>query len=291
MLGICEMVSEVTCLIALTTFKKADAATVLQQSLIDHGYAENCEFFWGDDFNGEIIPELGYSAVDACSKFQAKCQIHMQYGPRGGVSINKNRCIKYFLEQSKAPYFLLLDDDLVFHQPGLIEELIELSKECRLDHITGMWIDPPSAERKLGIDGQYWEQSFKKHSVGDIKERITYHATWDSKMPGSHGNAGFFTRRIVEALGYYNIWSTYGYEHAGYTSRAMRLQGRTPMWHPQHHHAWKYYHGQHIPNRYEGTTEEIKKAEPEFWKTLALTYAGLDLIVKEHGLTDKEVLL
>ena len=95
--------------IAFSTYRKPDAIKVEITSAANCGYNN---FLVTDDFNAQIIEELGYSALDVFNEFKNDLNIKFLHGPRGGISINKNRAIHYFLTQSKAKYLLLMDDDL-----------------------------------------------------------------------------------------------------------------------------------------------------------------------------------
>lgn len=241
-------------LISISTYRKPDALRVLLQSLKDYRYSETCVIHVADDFNGQVIEELGYSAKSVA---QLEFGTEFSCGERGGVSRNKNRGIKFFLDYSEElPYILLLDDDQQMVAPGLIEELADICEKDNINHVTGKWTEEGAKEIPQ-LTGQGWSQTFKPQGYG-VGDRISWHE-------GCHGNAQFYTRKCIKRIGYYPLMpKMYSYEHAIHSAMAMKVvDKRTPIWYPQHTRAHKFYVGQNIPNRYSMKTVMVKILNPQ----------------------------
>lgn len=226
------------CLIGISTFRKPDSLRRMLESIFEHGYDKDNIIHVADDAQGEDSEFDGRKIGSALEVVKDFPGVKISYGnKRGGISINKNRSIKAFLE-SDAQYLLLLDDDQEFIRPGLIEELIEVLEKNRINHVTGQWSSTqPELEQ---MSGQGWKATFPVQAEG-------YHVTWHEL--GSHGCAHFYSRKCLEEIGYWPVLSNfYGLEHAVHTSLAMlAVDKRTPRWHPQHTRASRYYTGQAVP--------------------------------------------
>src|SRR5271166_3297646 len=99
-------------LIGITTFKKNAVLKCILDSIDKHGYSSGNPVVVADDLPGESL-ELSreYSSVKAYLT-----------GNRHGIWANKNRIIRYFLEESEADALLLLDNDIEFTRPGFLKE-------------------------------------------------------------------------------------------------------------------------------------------------------------------------
>lgn len=312
-------------LISVTTFMKSDGLRVLLQSLLDTDYDSIAKIHIADDNAGaryQITREgnpnhpfwktkLGQqfdeytmdSAVDVWEDMKGKFDngLSISYGnePRAGISVNKNRGIYYYLNKTQAPYLLLIDDDIRFIKPGLIEEWAEVLKantnegpgaKYSLDHLTGYWSD-------IDIDPDEWKDNFENGQSWSVSKK-----GWFDIFPvealgemvewrkGCMGVSNFYTRKAVEAVQYYDLLpGKYGYEHSLHTSRVMlKVNNRSPQLFPIYDYSEYFFVGQAIPNNYSGTVEEAQKSDPKYQEIMNSFNFGLNLKQKNPGFDIKK---
>lgn len=306
--------------IAISTFQKVDALEGILKSLLDNDYGRFttviCDDFAGKPYqitrsgNGGHpcwnLPENEAkasvdmpSAIEIFNKYKKEFRrLVLVYGKdRGGISINKNRGIWYFLEKTKDDYLLLLDDDILFHAPGMVEDWIEVLKAntsetqpCySLNSLCGTWqdYDPGFFDKLRGrpmIESRKaWDADFPIEALGENG------LEW---RKGSQGCANLFTRKAVEAVGYYDLLgSFYGYEHAIYSSRVnLKVDRRSPVLYGVFDYSAKYFCGNSISNNYNDATTEAAKADPVYQRRLNQEIAmGINLKVKSPGFNIKEL--
>lgn len=243
-------------LIAISSYKKWDACSVLLDSLIKHNYTEGNEIVLCDD-NNNNPDKHGTCGSDVFKKYKKLIpNLVLAYGKNGGVSICKNRGIKYFLEKSKADRLVLSDDDLEVLKPGLLEHLEEISQKEGERHIHLKWndADPDLKNNRisaslLGLKNRGWDKDFPTKGYTDD---LTFHA-------GCQGIFLWFTREIIEKIGYFPAMpSKYGAEHAVYSAQAQMAQGKSPELFAQLRHSYKWILGQNIANDYEVDMEKVR---------------------------------
>lgn len=184
---------------------------------------------------------------------------------RGGVAINKNRGIKYFLEHPEFDELLMLDDDIVMTGPGLLEA-------CRATgepHMTGLLGGTEGAI--FGADACPFFQSFPPKGETPTHWFCT----------GSMGMMLWYTRACVEKVGYFNAMpDKYGAEHSLYSCRINALYGKYIDWFPILKGCEGYFVSQSIPNNYTADYEKnmkyYNKIKPEIFK-------GINLTIKKSG--------
>lgn len=301
--------------IAISTFQKVDALEGILKSLLNNDYGRFttviCDDFAGKPYqitrsgneghpcwrlpenSGKDAVEMP-SAIEIYEKYKQEFRsLSLIHGKgRGGISINKNRGIWYFLNKTKDDYLLLLDDDILFHTPGMVEEWIEVLKantnegpgaKYSVSHINGTWqdYDPGFFDKLRGrpmIESRKaWDADFPIEALGEKG------LEW---RKGSQGCACFFTRKAVESVGFFDqLGSFYGYEHAVYSSRVnLRVDRRSPVLYGVFDYSAKYFIGNSISNNYNDATVEAAKADPIYQRRLNNEIAmGINLKVKDPG--------
>lgn len=306
-------------LISVTTFQKSDALRTVLGSLLEHGYDKVAKVHIADDNFGEsyVLTDKGNpnhpkilagasfvemeSALDVYEDMKGEFAngLALSYGKeRGGISINKNRGVYYYLNKTQAPYLLLIDDDIRFIRPGLIEEWAQVLKDntytneagarYTLNHLTGYWSD-------IEIDPETWKDNFENGQAWSVSkkgwfdifpvEALSPKVEW---RKGCMGVSNFYTRVAVEAVQYYDVLpGKYGYEHSLHTSRVMqKVDHKSPCLFPIYDYSEYYFVGQAIPNNYSGTVEEAQKSDPKyqeimnsfmFWQNLKNKNPGFDI--------------
>lgn len=314
--------SEPSSLISVSTFMKSDALRVVLESLLDYGYDKVAKVHIADDNGGASYtvtkeknphhPIWEFAEGDSVEmqsalevyndlKGQFANGLHISYGKgRGGISINKNRGIYYFLNKTQAPYLLLIDDDIRFVRSGMIEEwaqvlqdnadLVGANGKYTLNTLTGYWSD-------IAIDASKWEDKFE----GGKSWAVTK-AGWFDTFPleavgnkiewrrGCMGVSNFYARKAVEEVQYYDLLpGKYGYEHSLHTSRVLlKVDRRSPQLFPIYDWSERYFVGQAVPNNYSGTVEEAQKSDPKYQELMNGFAFGLNLKNEKHGLNLKE---
>lgn len=307
-------------LISVSTMWKSDALDVILESLWRHGYFETSAIHVADDGfglpyqvkrsenpNHPLILASDKDVIDMPSalgivnKHRALGRdVKLSYGKeRGGISINKNRGIYYFLNKTDCKYLLLLDDDQELVAPGLCEELKEvLDQNTSNDPITGRYSCSHVSLTWSDSSGGTFEDRFAGGTWADAQK------TWFSQFPvealgwrlewrrGAMGVGQFASRPAVEAVLYYDRLgdSKYGYEHVLWSSRLYSLvDKRSPVLYGVYDASELYLRGQAIPNNYGGTVEEAQKADPIYQFRLNNEIAqGLKRKVKDPGFDPTE---
>lgn len=269
-------------LLAITTFKKPQAADELIETLIKHNYHLNNRIILCDDSENREGKEV-------FEKYRKECKITYSAGTeRQGIAVNKNRGLKYFFTKTHFDDILLLDDDLLFERPGLIEHCkFVCNEDIKLPFITGMWVDFDFKKEETikGSNGLGWFSSFPVKAA-------TPFTTWHE---GSLGCMLYIQRSAAERVGYFNKLSYfYSHEHSLYYSRLLAAYGRCPELFPllKNSGGW-YYKGNKIPNNYDVDMQQVWEVNgKEHAELLQQVYQGYGVYNKEHSLRkSKEVLL
>jgi hypothetical protein len=261
-------------LLGITTFRKNEAAKTLIQSLIEHGYSEGNTILIADDGAGHARPVF--------EEFKGKVVYISGKNPQYGISVNKNRCIDYFLQNKHFDALLLLDDDIVFTAPGFIDHCKMVCKEdLKLPFVSSYWVDHNgvSTDDVLQTSGKTWTDDFP----------IKASTEWVNFHQGKHGHCLYFGRGAVEKAGFYNkMPGMYGMEHSLYFSRLLRIYGQCPELFPILKYPKLWYKGQCIPNNYDVPKNSIEINGKAHIKFLNEVYQGRGLYVGERGIKQKE---
>lgn len=274
--------------ICVSTYQKDVALSTLLESLVAYEYHTGNRLVIVDDHQGlpydlnrktnpnhplfkdNDLQEIKRpSAVMVVEGFKVKhpdVDISCVFGKaRGGVAINKNRGIKYFLEHPEFDELLMLDDDIVMTGPGLLEA-------CRATgepHMTGLLGGTEGAV--FGADACPFFQSFPPKGETPTHWFCT----------GSMGMMLWYKREAVEKAGYFNTMpDKYGAEHSLYSCRINALYGKYIDWFPILKGCEGFFISQSIPNNYIADYEKnmkfYNKIKPEIFK-------GINLHIKNPG--------
>ncbi len=288
-------------LIAITTYMKSDGLVKLLTSLANHSYHLGNKILvcddnagkdylitrkdnpdhphWRMEISGEVLG-IDYTIVDPAEMPSAEKAVKTWLGvirtpvdievtsgkARGGVAINKNRGIKYFLEHPEYSELLMLDDDIVMTGPGLLEA-------CRATgepHMTGL-LGGSEAE-VFGADACPFFQSFPPKG-----ETPTH---W--YVEGSMGMMLYATRSCVEKVGYMDVGpGHYGFDHSLWSNRINALHGKYIDWFPVLKGCENFFVSQSIPNNYNADYSQNNK----YWiKRKPEIFKGIDLHKSRSGI-------
>lgn len=259
-------------LIAISTFKKVDALSVLLQSLLDRGYFKGNQILVTDDNAG-----MGYQAngTNFSSAQETVEAFNLEFGTnvicisgkrRGGVAVNKNRAIKFFLEnKDKFDDLLLLDDDIVFTAPGLLD-LIRSSNEPHMTGFLGSPDDPTGNKIAFGETATPFFKTFPPQG-----ETETHYYCF-----GSQGVLLYYTKDCISSVGYFDrMPDHYGFEHSLHSNRVNAFRGLFYDWFPVLKNCGQYFQSQSIANNYQADYSKNQK----YWlKRKEEIARGIDLV-------------
>lgn len=273
-------------LIAISTYKKNTALTELLDTMKENGYL---------DSNDVLICDDGAPGAKEVWKKYNQPNIFYTGGSNVGISRNKNRGIKFFLENKQYTHLVLLDDDLLFTRPGMIEAM-RATGQHHLTGYLGTWIPG------YGIKRDEREQLSGNTFIGDFPVQGeapggTYYCL------GAQGIMLFLTREIVEKAMYFHVPpGKYGYEHSIYTNVINTCMGIHMDWFPVFKNTPKYLIGNYNhPNNYDvgkvgdGKVKKndwhIEKNSAWWQKKKIDIYNGINYINKQHQVPEGEEIL
>lgn len=279
-------------LLCISTYQKTDALATLVRSSVKHGYDTGNRILVCDDnanqdykltkkdnpnhphWSSYSFPPLseeeqadldkGIITMPSPSKLIKQnfsdLDIEVVFGDkRGGVAINKNRGIKYFLEHPEFDELLMLDDDIEMVGPGLLEAI----RATKLPHVTGLLGESEAAV--FGADACPFFQSFPPQG-----ETPTH---W--YCLGSMGVMLYATRECVERVGYMDqMPDFYGAEHSLWSARINMLHGKFLDWFPILKGCENFFTTQSIPNNY---IADYSKNMKYYNKRKEEIFRGIDL--------------
>lgn len=239
---------------AIKTHMKNEVLQCLLTSISQHGYDVGNEIVIADDNPCEALPVF---------RVNPKVSAYLA-GSRHGIAYNSNRLINYFLHNSNAEVLVLLDNDICFTRPGMLEDMEIAAGANSLKHIASYIIDAD------GNDGL--QQAFPavaKTADGSIK--------W---CRGSHGVMQWYTRDIIEKIGYFvRMPYFYGGEHSEHSNRALYVQDVDPTLYPVFARSTRFI--QSCPVNFHAYDVDISRTYEEnhavMHARLAKTVQGLDI--------------
>ena len=280
-----------SCLIAITTYQKSDALEVLLNSLQEHGYCSDNSIVVCDDNMGqpykvtkkgnpnhpiwgtvdveEITMPSAPQVVDKFKMDHPEVDIACIFGKkRGGVSINKNRGIKYFLDNPNFADMLMMDDDIVFHAPGYVD----LCRASKHKHLLA-YLGSPDEERGRKLASGETGNPFFSVFPAQGEDEFVYYCTGAQEM------CRYVTRDAIERVGYFDIFKHhYGFESAIYSSRINMSYGKFLDWVPVLKNSPDYFVSQSIANNYE--IKDVYAHRDQWMKRKEMVFRGRDLKVK-----------
>ena len=271
-----------SCIILVTTYKKSLALDNLLESLIKNDYGRY-DLVVADDYSNKVDSH-GSSAGGICKKYKGQFKsltfCYNEKTSQAGIAKNKNRgLLQFYKNQDKYDSVLMLDDDLIFINPGLIDHLQSIGA----NHVNGYWTDYDvervNSPRLVGLSGNNW------HSDFGIKAE-TEHLTWHQ---GTQGCMVYMTKEILLKLGYMNPMPYhYGMEHSAFSARANRLEGWDPELFPVMKGCHRYFIGNNVANDYSISHDKINTIQTDAYRQILKdVYNGVNLKVEQPGLPKK----
>lgn len=272
---------EMSILIAITTFKKNDALDVLVKSLVENRYKnvviadDNSNICQVDN----LLKKYKNDFENLTLKYNQKTQ-------QTGISCNKNRCIKHFLEND-YDHLLMLDDDIKIVSPKIEEHFDHIKNTYNIKHVSGYWTDENvyNTSKLVGLTGNQWSDDFP--TIMENKDLFF--------TRGCQGCFVWVYKDLVKEAGYFRKFPYfYGTEHAEYSARLNKISGwavgienEDPLF-PMLKRSEKYFHGQFIPNNYNVDHQKIEINMKKYREYLDDTRNGISLYNDDPGLPRKE---
>lgn len=265
--------------VCVTTFRKNPALRVFIESYLKYGDLDNLAHFVicddefptaqpvYDEFKDQFNGKLRYLGGPLEQKIRTKkgkiITTKLEKAERVGIARNKNRGIKFFLEETNDDHLYLFDDDIEFIDSGLEANVLE----ANWTHITGYLADYRDPMSMLG----FFQQFPPFHE--------TEHLYW---CMGSQGVMLYFYRSAIERLGYMNHdWpGKYGYEHSVHSARLSRIEGFYPEYYAILKGCPYFFRTQQVANDYAAVPQENAAM---FQALLDKVYTGYALKVHEPG--------
>lgn len=285
------------CLIAITTFCKTDALSVLLGSLAENGYLKTCDIVICDD-NGNLpyqvtkegnpqhpywvdhpeetkpleMPSAGKVVEIFNSVHDSNVKVLHGKG-RKGIAINKNRGIKYFLEHEAYKDMIMLDDDIVVSSSEILDRC-RASGHPHLCGYLGEPNEPEGEELHTGRSGNsFW--SVPEFRAQGEDEHVYYSG-------GAQGMFLYVKRELLDQVQYLNVMKNpYGFEHAIWSNRLNLANGKNPDWFPILKGCGRLFQSQAIPNNYH--IKDVYANSKEWQKLKELCYKGVGIKVSYPG--------
>lgn len=278
-------------LIGITTFKKTAALDNLLSSMVKHGYSEFPTVI-ADDFSN-LVDKHGKNVEEVVKKYSSNfSSLKLIYNEKTsglGVAKNKNRLIKEFLS-NPCESLLLLDDDILFMNPGLIDHLFYVAEKIKISHINGYWTDFDQdrleSSKLVGLTGNNWYKDFPIKAIGYDEKTQTDLVSFHQ---GTQGCMVWSKKSAIEKAGYFNKFNyIYGMEHSAYSARLNRIEGLPPELFPVLRRSHYWIMGQNIPNDYSISHEKLNTVQTATYQSILKdVYAGIELKQEDDNLPKK----
>ena len=225
----------------VTTYNKNPALRVWMETFLEHRDDRVKNVVICDDSDESNALEVFH---EFNTKMPKDCNLHYRGGRRVGIARNKNRGLKFFMQETDARFVVLWDDDVEFVGPGIETQLLK----AEYAHITGYLGDIRDADGNMqhipfGATGNPFFVTFP---VAGETDYLCFCA-------GSQGVMLFCVREVIERVGYFDVdWKGYyGFEHSIWSNRINRGFGICPDWFAILKGCERYFQTQQVPNTYE----------------------------------------
>jgi GT2 family glycosyltransferase len=146
-----------------------------------------------------------------------------------GVGKSKNKALKYLYEKG-CDYIFLIEDDTVVLDNNVFDQYINTSKETGIQHFNYGPGSPFNRKQSVQFDLHNRHELDQDSTPAPIKVIDYGKGTKVSLFHHVAGMFSFFTRRVIDEVGYideeyYNAW-----EHVDHTYRIIKSNLHPPFW-------------------------------------------------------------
>lgn len=146
-----------------------------------------------------------------------------------GVGKSKNRALKYLYEKG-CDYLFLLEDDMIIKSADVFEKYINAYKKSGIHHFNYGPGSPFNRKQTIQNFDLHNRHLLNQHSQPNPKMIVDYKDVKIALYEHTVAMFSFFTREIIEKVGYideeyYNAW-----EHVDHTYRIIKAGYHPPFW-------------------------------------------------------------
>lgn len=146
-----------------------------------------------------------------------------------GVGISKNRALKYLFDKG-CDYIFLLEDDMLVKRDDVFEVYINAYKKSGIHHFNYGPGSPFNRKQVIQNFDLHNRHLLDQHSEPNPKMIVDYKDIKIALYEHTVAMFSFFTREIIEKVGYideeyYNAW-----EHVDHTYRIIKAGYHPPFW-------------------------------------------------------------
>lgn len=194
--------------LAIITYNRLDYLKKCMQSVIDNSYGGSDLTVISDDYSTDGSSEYIKSLEKTFLIDKA-----LLSDTNKGVAHNKNKAIKYLLEQG-CKHIFLIEDDILIKNPKVCQAYIEFAKQHKLQHMNFAL----HGEMNKGRGFLYHEEQ----TDGSIDHMIVY--------PECVGAFSYYTDEVIQVCGYMDENLKNAWEHVWHTLQISEKGYTTPFW-------------------------------------------------------------
>jgi GT2 family glycosyltransferase len=146
-----------------------------------------------------------------------------------GVGVSKNRALKYLFDKG-CDYIFLLEDDMLIKRDDVFDVYINAYKQYGIHHFNYGPGSPFNRKQTIQNFDLHNRHLLDQHSEPSPKMIVDYKEVKVALYEHTVAMFSFFTREVIEKVGYideeyYNAW-----EHVDHTYRIIKAGYHPPFW-------------------------------------------------------------
>jgi len=193
-----------------------------------------------------------------------------------GVGKSKNKILKYLFDEG-CDYIFLLEDDMLILDNNVFEKYIEAYKASGIHHFNYGPGSPFNRKQNIQFD-LHNRHELDQHSEPKPRKVVDYgNDIKVSLFEHTVAMFSFFTREVLDEVGYidedfYNAW-----EHVDHTYRIIKAGYHPPFW----YFADLYGSHNYLSEAPDAIDNSSIAGDSEQWKKNV--YGGREIYLKKHG--------
>jgi len=193
-----------------------------------------------------------------------------------GVGKSKNKLLKHLYDKG-CDYIFILEDDMIMLDTSVFDKYIQAHKASGIHHFNYGPGSPFNRKQNMEFD-LHNRHELDQHSEPNPRKIIDYgNGVKISLFQHTVAMFSFFTRKVIEEVGYidedfYNAW-----EHVDHTYRIIKAGYHPPFW----YFADLYDSHKFLTEAPEAIDKSSIANDSEQWKKNV--YGGREIYLKKHG--------